>query len=73
MITGHLPELMIVLVLAFVVFGPKRIPELGGALGRGIRDFKHGVHGLETDMAVQTVPAENETVTETPHVETHVA
>jgi TatA/E family protein of Tat protein translocase len=40
MLTGHLPELLIVLTLALVIFGPKRIPEIGSSLGQGIRDFK---------------------------------
>jgi sec-independent protein translocase protein TatA len=47
MITGHLPELLIVLTLALVVFGPKRIPEIGSSLGQGIRDFKRGVTHLD--------------------------
>jgi sec-independent protein translocase protein TatA len=50
MLTGHLPELLIVLTLALVVFGPKRIPEVGSALGQGIRDFKKGVSHFEDDL-----------------------
>ncbi len=46
MISGHLPELIIVLVLALVVFGPKRLPEIGGAMGKGIREFKRGTSDL---------------------------
>jgi sec-independent protein translocase protein TatA len=45
--TGHLPELIIVLVLALVVFGPKRLPEIGGAMGKGIREFRRGTQDLE--------------------------
>src|SRR5579864_3331158 len=37
MLTGHIPELLLVLVLALVVFGPKRLPEIGSSLGKGIR------------------------------------
>jgi sec-independent protein translocase protein TatA len=47
--TGHLPELLIVLTLAVVIFGPKRIPEVGSALGKGIRDFRKGVSDFEID------------------------
>ncbi len=36
----HWPELVIVLVLALVVFGPKRLPEIGGSLGRTIKAFR---------------------------------
>lgn len=34
------PELIVILVVALVIFGPGKLPEIGGALGRGIRDFK---------------------------------
>jgi len=33
-------EILIIVVIALVVFGPKKLPELGKALGRGIREFK---------------------------------
>ena len=46
MFGGHLPELLIVLILALVVFGPKRLPEIGGALGKGIREFRKGTTEL---------------------------
>jgi sec-independent protein translocase protein TatA len=35
-----LPELIIIMVIALVVFGAGRLPEVGSALGKGIRDFK---------------------------------
>jgi sec-independent protein translocase protein TatA len=38
-------EIGIVLVIALVVFGPKRLPELGNGLGRGMREFKETVTG----------------------------
>jgi len=34
------PELVIILVVALLIFGPGRLPEIGGAIGRGIRDFR---------------------------------
>lgn len=36
-------QIMIVLALALLVFGPKRLPEMGRNLGRGLRDFKGGL------------------------------
>lgn len=38
-------EIAIVLIIALIVFGPKRLPELGNSLGRGIREFKETVTG----------------------------
>lgn len=38
-------EIVIVLVIALLVFGPKKLPELGKGLGRGMRDFKRGLSG----------------------------
>lgn len=42
-------EIIIVLIIALVVFGPKRLPELGSSLGRGIREFKETVTGEKSD------------------------
>jgi sec-independent protein translocase protein TatA len=38
-------EIAIVLIIALVVFGPKRLPELGKSLGRGIQEFKGTIGG----------------------------
>jgi len=38
-----LPELLIVLVLALIIFGPGRVARLGSELGKGIRGFKEGL------------------------------
>jgi sec-independent protein translocase protein TatA len=42
-------ELAIVLIIALVVFGPKRLPELGRSLGKGIREFRGSVSGDAND------------------------
>jgi TatA/E family protein of Tat protein translocase len=39
------PELIIILAVALVIFGPGKLPEIGSALGRGIRDFKKSLDG----------------------------
>jgi sec-independent protein translocase protein TatA len=42
-------EIIVVLVIALIVFGPKRLPELGNSLGKGIREFKDSVTGDNKD------------------------
>ena len=37
------PELLVIMVIAFLVFGGKRLPELGAGLGKGIASFKKGL------------------------------
>jgi sec-independent protein translocase protein TatA len=44
-----LPEILVVLVIALIVFGPKRLPELGKSLGRGIREFRSSISGNDDD------------------------
>ena len=43
------PELLIVLVIALIVLGPKKLPEVGRSLGRGMREFKDSVSGMRID------------------------
>jgi sec-independent protein translocase protein TatA len=45
-------ELAIVLIIALVVFGPKRLPELGRSLGKGIREFRGSVSGESHDEPI---------------------
>jgi sec-independent protein translocase protein TatA len=42
-------ELVVVLIIALVVFGPKRLPELGRSMGKGIREFKSSISGEDKD------------------------
>jgi sec-independent protein translocase protein TatA len=42
-------EIIVVLIIALVVFGPKRLPELGNSLGKGIREFRDTVTGDKSD------------------------
>ena len=46
-----MPELMVILGIAFLLFGGKKLPELGAGLGRGISSFKKGLR--EADQEVQ--------------------
>jgi sec-independent protein translocase protein TatA len=42
-------ELVLVLLVALLVFGPKRLPEMGRSLGRGMREFKDSISGKDDD------------------------
>jgi sec-independent protein translocase protein TatA len=45
------PELLIILAILLLVFGPKRLPGLGRQLGGGLREFKESVTGRDKDEA----------------------
>jgi sec-independent protein translocase protein TatA len=45
-------EITIVLIIVLVIFGPKRLPDLGRSLGRGMREFKDSISGNDDDEAV---------------------
>jgi sec-independent protein translocase protein TatA len=65
-------EIAIVLIIVLIIFGPKRLPELGRSMGRGIREFKGSLSGddedkddvdkkraeLEASQAKEATPAE---------------
>jgi sec-independent protein translocase protein TatA len=42
------PELAIILVLALIIFGPGKLPDIGKSLGKGIAEFKKAADGSET-------------------------
>ena len=44
-----LPEILILLVIVLLIFGPKKLPELGRSLGRGMREFKDSITGKDDD------------------------
>ncbi|MCF6267663.1 MAG: twin-arginine translocase TatA/TatE family subunit [Desulfuromusa sp.] len=43
-------ELLIILVLVMIVFGAGKLPQVGGALGKGLRNFKKGVKEADDDI-----------------------
>jgi sec-independent protein translocase protein TatA len=53
-------EIGIVLVIALIVFGPKRLPELGRSLGKGIREFRGSLSGDHDDDDDEGPPQEIE-------------
>jgi sec-independent protein translocase protein TatA len=69
-----LPELLILLVVVLLVFGPKRLPEMGRSLGKGMREFKESVTGNDKDddepaPAAQLTAAPQDVVDTTPQRE----
>lgn len=59
----HGPELIVVLVIALLVFGPKRLPEMGSAVGKTFQAFKKSMSEPEKveTPAPQQLPAATET------------
>jgi sec-independent protein translocase protein TatA len=51
-----LPEVVLVLLIALVVLGPKRLPEAGQALGKGMREFRQGLDGLNQHAGDASAP-----------------
>ena len=49
-------EIAIVLIIALIVFGPKRLPELGRSLGKGIREFRGSLSGEPDDEDASSPP-----------------
>jgi len=47
-------ELLVVLFVVFLFFGPKKLPELGKSLGKGIREFKSAMRGMQSDIEKAT-------------------
>jgi sec-independent protein translocase protein TatA len=61
-------HLLFVLVIALIVLGPKRLPEVGRSLGRGLRDFKTALSGDDQDRPDEVLA---HTPTETPAPPAH--
>jgi sec-independent protein translocase protein TatA len=59
-------ELVILLVALLVIFGPKRLPEMGRSLGKGMREFKDSISGKDDDE-----PVHHQLAQELPPVDEH--
>lgn len=53
------PELLIILVIVVIIFGVGKLPEIGSALGKGIKNFKKSVNG-DSEQANQPAKKEDE-------------
>ena len=54
-------EIAVVLVIVLLIFGPKRLPDLGRSMGRGMREFKDSVTGNDDDKSIE--PGESNVTT----------
>jgi len=45
-----MPELVVIFVIALIVFGPRKLPELGRSLGKGIAEFKRATNELQSSL-----------------------
>ena len=50
-----LPELLIIMVIALVIFGPKNLPKLGETLGKTVRGVREGIEGEKTEQTEAVV------------------
>ena len=48
------PELMIIMVVILLLFGAKRIPEIAGSMGKGIREFKKNINDATREVTSET-------------------
>lgn len=63
-------ELLILLLVVLLVFGPKRLPEMGRSVGKGLREFKQSVSGRDEDDSVAELQAADESVPAEPKRDT---
>jgi sec-independent protein translocase protein TatA len=50
------PELLIIMVVILLLFGAKRIPEIAGSMGKGIREFKKNINEATREVTAETKP-----------------
>jgi len=51
--------LILILIVALLVFGPKRLPEMGRSLGKGMREFKDSLSGKDDPAELPPPPADD--------------
>ena len=54
------PELLIIMIVILLLFGAKRIPEIAGSMGKGIRQFKKNINDATREVTAETRPGEPE-------------
>ncbi len=51
-------EIILILFVLLLVFGAKRLPELGGSLGKGIREFRNSMNDIKSELNAPPPPAQ---------------
>lgn len=60
------PELLVIFIVALIVFGPKKLPELGRSIGRGLNEFKRASNELKNTLDEEIRAAERQMTPEAP-------
>lgn len=68
-----MPELIIILVIALIVIGPQKLPELAKSLGKGLAEFKKASDDFQRNVQDQVRKAEVEELIKTKQAETQAA
>jgi sec-independent protein translocase protein TatA len=61
-----MPELIIIFVIALIIFGPRKLPELGKSLGKSLAEFKRASNELKSTLEEEIRVEEQKTRVETP-------
>ena len=61
-----MPELVIIFVIALIIFGPRKLPELGKSLGRSLNEFKRASNELKSTLEDEIRVEEQRTATPAP-------
>jgi sec-independent protein translocase protein TatA len=62
MFRNPIVDALVVLLVVLLIFGPKRLPQLGRSLGQGMREFKEGITGESKDEAAELPPSSSSSV-----------
>ena len=54
------PELVVILLIALVIFGPKNLPKLGSAIGKTVKNVREGMEGEDEDDVEDVEPASDD-------------
>jgi sec-independent protein translocase protein TatA len=64
-----MPEILVILLVALLLFGPKKLPELGRSLGQSIREFKRGAQEIREELEKSVEVKEEPKSTQAPKAE----